>query len=323
MKTFLLSITSLLALSFNAMAQETNYSFKESYKITTPAQLVISSHDGNIEVLPSDKNSVEVYYIVKRNNELLKIDRATLEKEVTLEVTSGANILKIDIKYPKNRHFAIINNRPIANLKIYVPKQTACNLQTADGNVSVTGLSSDQLIKTSDGNISVINIAGNVGGYTSDGNVMARAVKGDVDFKTSDGSISLDDIVGDVLSYSSDGHLKASKISGDILLKTSDGNIELSAIKGAVSASTSDGSIRGTVNEVKGEISLTTGDGNIDLTVPDLIGLNLDVEGSSIHTRLKNFSGSSQKRSIQGRLNGGGVPVKIKALNGNINLSYK
>ncbi len=323
MKTFLLSITVLLALSFSAMPQEINYSFKESYKITTPAQLIISSHDGNIEVLPSDKNTVELYYIVKKNNELLKIDRAALEKDVTLDVTSGANTLKIDIKYPKNINFAIINNRPVVNLKIYVPKQTACNLLTADGNVAVSGLLSDQLIKTSDGNINVFNIAGNVKGYTSDGNVMARDIKGDAEFKTSDGNISLDDIIGDVLSYSSDGHLRATKISGDIVLKTSDGNIELSAINGSVSASTTDGSIRGTVNEVKGQISLTTSDGNIDLTVPDRLGMNLDIEGSSIHTRLKNFSGSSQKHSIQGRLNGGGVPVKIRAVDGNVSLSYK
>lgn len=322
MKNLFLSLTCLLVLNYSTRAQEDNYSFKESFKVNAPAQLVISSDDGNIEVLPSDQSRMEVYYIVKRNNKLLKISRAELEKEVTLESTSTVNGLKISVKYPKNLRLPQVNSITVS-LKIYVPKQTACDLRTSDGNILVNGLISDQVFKTSDGNIQVSTIKGNVRGITSDGNILAKEIRGSVDFKTGDGNISLENIVGNAFSSTGDGNMKATKIRGDLSLKTSDGHIEFGAIEGSVTASTSDGNIRGNVIELQKKLSLETGDGNIEIAVPDRLGLNLNIRGSSILTPLKNFSGESGQHSIQGQLNGGGIPVELKASEGNIKLSYR
>jgi DUF4097 and DUF4098 domain-containing protein YvlB len=323
MKKLLFSLTCLLVLNYSSQAQEDNYSFKESFKISEPAQLVISSDDGNIEVMPSDQNNIEVHYIVKRNNKLLTISRAELEKEVTLETTSSVNRLTIGVKYPKILHLPQANNHITVSLKIHVPKQTACNLNTSDGNISVTGLISDQVIKTSDGNILVSNIKGSVRGNTSDGNILIKEIRGSVDLKSGDGHISLEDIVGNTSSSTGDGNMKAIRIRGDLSLKTSDGHIEFEGIEGSVTAITSDRHIRGNVIELQKKLSLETGDGNIEVAVPDRLGLNLNIRGSSIHTPLKIFSGESGQHSIQGKLNGGGIPVELKASEGNIKLSYR
>jgi DUF4097 and DUF4098 domain-containing protein YvlB len=266
---------------------------------------------------------MEVHYIVKRNNKLITISRAELEKLVALETTSSANKLNISIKYPKYLRIPQPNNHITVSLKIHVPKQTTCELRTSDGNIRVTGLFSDQDLKTGDGNIEAFNIKGSVKGNTSDGNIQAKEIRGSVDFKSGDGDITLEDIVGNTSSSTSDGNMKATKIRGDLSLKTSDGHIDLAAIEGSVTAITSDGNIKGNISQLNKRLSLETGDGNIEVTIPDRLGLNLDIRGNSVHSLLKNFSGKSGKQSIQGQLNGGGIPVDLKASDGNVNLSYK
>jgi hypothetical protein len=304
MKTYTLFFICLLTLHFSARAQENDHSFSDTFKVSQPAQLVVSSDDGNIEVLPSDKSHIEVYYILRKNNKLLKISRVDLKKEVTLVVTSSANGANISISYPSNLGRKLSdgltstnwNNRIVVNLKIYVPKQTACNLRTSDGNIRLDGLSSNQVFKTSDGNIHVSNIKGSVKGHTSDGNIVSEDIRGPVDLKTSDGDISLEDIAGNVSSSTSDGKMQATNIKGDLSLKTSDGHIQFSAVEGSVFAHTSDGSIKGDIIKLHKELTLETGDGNIDVTIPDGLGLQLDIKAESIHTSLKNFQGHLKRK---------------------------
>ena len=86
---------------------------------------------------------------------------------------------------------------------------------------------------------------------------------------------------------------------------------------------TSDGNIKGSVAKLQKRLSLRTGDGNITVTIPDKLGLNLDLRGTSIQTSLKNFSGTSKKELIQGKLNGGGIPVELRVSDGNVILNYR
>ena len=323
MKNLFFPFICLLAFSYTTRAQNDNYSFKEAFEVTAPAQLVISSEDGNIEVLPSDQNRIEVYYIVKRSNTFLKISRAEIEKEVILKAISSVNSLKINVQYPKDLRLQGPNNHLTVSLKVYVPKQTTCDLKTSDGNISISGLIGDQVIKTGDGNVHVSNIKGSIKGNTSDGNIQIRVIRGAVSFKTSDGNVSLEDIIGNAHSSTGDGDMKASKIQGDLSLASSDGDIDFDTTEGSVTAITSDGNINGNVVELRKKLSLKTGDGNIKITIPDRLGLNLNIRGSVVHTPLKNFSGTSAKNSIQGKLNGGGIPVELRAGDGNVNLSYR
>ena len=69
-----------------ANAQDVKYSFSESYKLGSPAQVSVSSSDGDIEAVAFDGQKADIFYIVKKNNKVLNITRAELEKEVTLEV---------------------------------------------------------------------------------------------------------------------------------------------------------------------------------------------------------------------------------------------
>ncbi len=311
----------LLALAF-ATAQERDYSFKEKYTVASPVKLEISSYDGNIEVLPSDGNEIQVFYIAKKNGRLLKISREELEKEVILNVTPGKNSLTIQVKSRfENQNWSLKSmERVYVSFKILTPKQTACTLHTSDGNIAINGLTSDQRLKTSDGNIEVTNINGSVAGNTSDGNVRIKDIKGTVETGTSDGNILLENITGNVQSSTSDGNIELKNVTGDIYAKTSDGDIYFTNISGSLKSNTSDGNIKGSFVELKKELTARTGDGNISIKIPAKLGLDLNIKGESLNVPLSNFSGKSEKKSIQGKSNGGGIAVNLSTSDGHITL---
>ncbi len=311
----------VLANSF-AQTQDFEYSFKENYDVSVPAQLAIVCSDGNLDVIPSNENKIQVFYIVKKENKLLKIDRKKLEEEFRVDVIQTGNSVNISVRNKRENQPFNFDHTTNVHFKVYVPKQTSCNLRTSDGNISLEGLTSHQSFKTSDGNLDIINVTGNVNGNTSDGNITVKEIKGLVDVGTSDGNIELESIGGDVQASTSDGNIDLRKVKGDISVKTSDGYIGFKEISGSFRATTSDGNIKGSVVELKEQLALRTSGGNIDVTIPNQLGLDLDIKGESIDVPFKNFTGKFDDTSVQGKANGGGIPVTLSASDGNVKLTY-
>lgn len=351
----LLAISLILTLLSKVQAQD--FSFKEEYSIAQPVEIKITTNDGNIQVLPSTGNKVEVYYIVKKDMKIIDIDRAELEDKIKLEIQKNQNSIEITVNQKDG--FSNWRNRMYVSFKVLVPKQTSCVLHSSDGNIHIEGLNGNQELKTSDGNIHIRNIVGNVDGrtsdgnidiedvegasslVTSDGNIQIRNIKGQLTGRTSDGNIDLKTVNGTVSMVTSDGNIVAERIQGDLdlttsdgdiqssntfgntILKTSDGNVLFANLSGSLKATTSDGDIRGNVSELKNKLDLRTNDGNIDVSIPDGQGLNLALRGEKIRTELKNFDGTSKDHLVTGKVNGGGIPVEIVASDGNVTLLYK
>ena len=304
-------------------AQKMKYSFKESYAVTPDAQLMVSTSDGNIDLVSSPGNEIEVFFIAKRNNSVLQVDREALEKEVILEVIQDQNSVKITVK-DKNKYSDDLFRKGInVSFEIHAPEKTACNFNTSDGNISLAGLAGDQKLKTSDGNIRIADVGGNIIGKTSDGDISVRAVKGSVGVSTSDGNIEVTNITGDVQSSTSDGNIVISNVEGNTSSKTSDGHITFKELSGSFTGITSDGNIRGNFLQLKQELTVRTGDGNIDITIPGNLGLDLDIKGESLDVPLNNFSRRSDEESIQGQSNGGGIPVNLSTSDGRVVLAFQ
>ena len=304
-------------------AQDAKYSFKETYNVTSNAQLMVSTSDGNVDLVTSPGSEMEVFFIAKRNNSVLQINREALEKEVILEVIHDHNAVKITVKHRDKNSVDLFRDDIDVSFEIHVPEKTACNLNTSDGNISMAGLTGDQQLKTSDGNIRIVDVTGNIIGKTSDGDISMKAVKGSVEVSTSDGNIELSNITGDVQSSTSDGNIMISNVEGNTSSKTSDGHITFKELSGSFAGITSDGNIRGNFLQLKKQLTVRTGDGNINITIPGNLGLDLDIKGESLDVPLNNFSGRSDEDSIQGKTNGGGIPVNLSTSDGRIVLAYQ
>jgi hypothetical protein len=310
-------------LSVSAVYGQEQFSFRETYNVSLPAHLSIMTSDGYVDVKQTVGRVIKVFYIVRQKCKLLKIDRNALEKELKLEIIHDANNLRITVKYPEDYFRGFSMNRMQVGFEIHTPRETVCDLNTSDGNIELDGLNGNQNVKTSDGNIRITNVKGDVLGKTSDGDIHADKVTGALRVATSDGNIVLTGIVGDIESSTSDGNISLADVQGSASSKTSDGHIDFKDLNGSFTGSTSDGNINGSFSELKGNLTARTSDGNIDITIPGKMGLDLDIKAESMDVPLENFSGRSDKKAIQGKSNGGGIPVKLSSSDGRVSLAAR
>lgn len=318
---FLLSM--ILCISFAAVGQENEYSFLEEYPAPSGNQFGISTSDGFIHVYPADGNQIKVYYIVSKGNSFVKISKAELEEKVELEIIDSGDRLDIKIRQNNGNRWTDWKNRYNVSCEIYVPSNTSCYLKSSDGDISVVDLNASQKCKTSDGNILARNIGGDLNASTSDGDVVVENINGNIHIETSDGDLKADQVDGDARLATSDGDISLYKVTGMIEVSTSDGDITFNECAGSFIGVSSDGSIRGNLVKLNGKLSAVTSDGNIDISIPEGVGIDLKMKGEDLNIPRMEISGKINEHSIQGKVNGGGVPVELITSDGDVTLSFR
>jgi len=193
MKISTLLIPFTLLTTFAVQSQESEYSFKENYNVSTPTSLKISSSNSNISVLSHNSNTIKIQYSVKKDGKLLSVNKSTLKEIIkdqsNINVINTKNGLSVEVKNSINEGYINSEDAIIIDFKVYVPNQTSCELVSSDGNISLKGLNSSQKCITSDGNIKLSDLNGNVIAKTSDGDITIQNVTGKVDSHTNDGKI--------------------------------------------------------------------------------------------------------------------------------------
>ncbi len=308
-------------------------------------QVEAKTSGGGIEVTGVNNVSearIEVY--VTENGHHGEYSKAEIQSRVDadyeLTVTASGNKLTAIAKPKKNlRNWS---NALSFSFSIFVPVACATHLNTSGGGISIANLTGEQHFYTSGGGLEVKGLTGKIDGRTSGGGITVSDCKDDIDLETSGGgieasrcsgqirlntsggSIDLNDLNGNIRATTSGGNVEAEKITGELDTHTSGGNISLTAMTGTLEASTSGGNIDIQINEIGKYVKLSNSGGNVYLQIPKGKGINLDVHGDRIKTEgLSNFSGSMEKQSINGTINGGGTPVDIHAGSGGVTLALK
>jgi len=323
MRTLSIILALLFTTGLALQAQEGTPSFEDTFDVSTPAQFKASVSDGFIHVTPSKSNSIKVLYFVKKGNNNVEVTREELAEHVSINITKNSELVDITIKHLNEHRWNDWKNTYNVSLEVYVPTETACHLQSSDGDIKVKGLSGKQKCRTSDGDIELYGINGNVEGQTSDGDITMQDIIGNVDLTTSDGDIKADNVEGDATFITSDGDIEMYTIVGFTTTKTSDGDIVFKDLAGAFKGQTSDGDITGNIVKLNNELRLSTSDGDIRVAVPNELGLDLYLKGEDLNTNLEDFSGQAKEHLIQGKVRGGGVSVELTASDGRITLAYE
>jgi DUF4097 and DUF4098 domain-containing protein YvlB len=122
-------------------------------------------------------------------------------------------------------------------------------------------------------------------------------------------------------AITSGGNISAEDVKGGIKLKTSGGNLSLTAVSGNLEAKTSGGNIDARITELGERVSLNTSAGDVNVKMPLNKGMDLDLKGSRVKIAMSNFKGVVEDDRVQGKLNGGGVPVTISTSGGNVQVN--
>ena len=341
MKTLMSLFACLFFLISISKSQESKYSFKENYELSVPSKLRVSTHVGAINIIPSESNEIEVFYIAKKNNKIISINKDDIQKKgILLNVKQDKNSLEIKVNYPENYFKLNFSDQIHVNFKIHVPKETECDLITDNGNISIQGLKSNQECTTDDGDINISEVSGNINIKDSDSNIKISKIIGSISANVSDAIVHIEEIEGSVYVSASDESMYLKNINGKVNCKASEGNIELINVNGEITAKTSeghilftnlsgslnaysmDGDVKGNILELKEPVTIEAGSGDIDISFTNKIGLDLNIRGIRNNTPAKKFRGSSNKYFMKGKVNGGGIIVNLLSIDGKINLTY-
>lgn len=290
----------------------------------------VAASEARIEVYVSPNNS---------NDDISKEEvKQRLEDNYKLEITDADHELHVTAK---SKGFNLNWRKTVSiSFKIYVPKAVVTNLRTSGGSINIADLTGAQNFATSGGSLKVSNVSGNIKGRTSGGSINVSNSKQDIDLTTSGGSITasncsgklslvtsggslkLNNLSGNINATTSGGSIHADDIAGELITSTSGGSVNLTQLACSVEGSTSGGSIHADFKSVGKYVRLSTSAGGITINMPTPKGLDLDLKGSRVNASLSNFSGTKEKDRVEGKLNGGGIPVVAHALSGSVSLNF-
>jgi DUF4097 and DUF4098 domain-containing protein YvlB len=293
-----------------------DFTFAQTYKVSQPANLKISTSGGNITASGYEGDQIEVSFIVTKYGKVVETTLEELRQLAEIRIVNDGSNLEISVNNITQRNIAV-------GFRIRTPFKTASLLNTSGGNIEITGLTGNQKISTSGGNLNIRDIDGEVEANTSGGNITLDRIAGKCKVTTSGGNIDANFLKSDLFANTSGGNLNFSDIQGSLDASTSGGSISLSKIDGSIKANTSGGDIIANFDKLSKSLDLETSGGNINCTVPAGLGMDLNLSAESIKATLNNFSGKWADDKVQGKLNGGGIPINLTTFGGSINLEYK
>ena len=284
---------------------------------------------------------VEVYVSSNNNKELSKaeIDQRLQEMyDVSVSAANGKLTATAKSKEKIKDWKKALN----ISFKVFVSKNVSTDLETSGGSISLTNLSGSQEFSTSGGSLNVDNVSGKVDGKTSGGSIDLKNSKDDIELSTSGGSIeakncdgklrlttsggslNLSDLKGDIEAKTSGGSVRGKNIGGELVAHTSGGSVHLDDLSCSLEASTGGGNMDVSIKQLGKYVKISNSGGNIDLELPKGKGMDLELSGNKIKTdKLDNFSGKFGEDEVNGKLNGGGVPVRVEAGSGKITLALR
>lgn len=302
---FTLSFLWLLFLVTPASAQNSEPYRIEEFNMNGPGNLEVRTSGGHITVEASETNQVRIEMYASKNGKALLPSDTDLD-EFEIEISSSGNKVIATARKKKSNDWKFWhNNNTSISFVIYTPREISSNLKTSGGHIKTLGLHGNQEISTSGGHLELAEL------------------RGDVNARTSGGHINIQDFEGEMDARTSGGHIEVNNARGNINVRTSGGHIELAGVGGSMEASTSGGNISANLEEIGRFVNLRTSGGNVSISVPEGIGLDLNLRGSHIRTDLKNFSGSLERDEVEGQINGGGPQIAARTSGGVISISFR
>ena len=161
------------------------------------------------------------------------------------------------------RRFSLLSLGRSGLLVMTVPSDSAVQIDTSTGGVSVSGARHRVSIRTSTGTVDVSGTVGELSVSTSTGNVSIREADGTLNVRTSTGRIRIEDSHGTITSRSSTGQQSLVGIDGSIDATSSTGRLAFDHVRGVMRVKTSTGSQTGTAVVLTGDSSFEASTGRI------------------------------------------------------------
>jgi TonB family protein len=208
---------------------------------------------------------------------------------------------------------------------------------TAGGHITAGNISGDANLSTGGGHIHAGNIRGVSQLDTGGGNISVERAGSRVSASSGGGQISFGEAAGAIQAKAAGGGIRVLRVSGPMQLDSNGGSIFLTKVENAVHASTGTGSITAWFSptlKISGSSQLESARGDIVVYVPRDLQMTIEATidtaaghhiaaDPSLMMKTTYHTGDSGKQ-VRGvcEVNGGGEVLKLRAMEGNIQLRY-
>jgi TonB family protein len=208
---------------------------------------------------------------------------------------------------------------------------------TAGGHITAGNISGDANLSTGGGHIHAGNIHGVAQLETGGGNISVERAGSRVTASSGGGQISFGEAAGAIQAKAAGGGIRVLRVAGPMQLDSNGGSIFLTKVENAVHASTGTGSITAWFSptlKIAGASQLESGRGDIVVYVPRDLQMTIEATidtaaghhiaaDPSLMMKTTYHTGESGKQ-VRGvcEVNGGGEVLKLRAMEGNIQLRY-
>ncbi|PZP45309.1 MAG: hypothetical protein DI598_13440 [Pseudopedobacter saltans] len=214
----------------------------------------------------------------------------------------------------------------IITFKIHIPTKVATEFNTTSGDISLEKLVGSVAIKTTSGDIVASEIKGDIAIKTTSGDMQLSMIKGNrFDLEATSGDVRIENgKAREITIGTASGDVSLSDVDGNTKIGSSSGDVKVGLNSGSLAVSSASGDQQLKVMDPKSEIKISAASGDVTLSVPQSIGAQLDIKGSSVSmSSNSSFDGDYTKgKSIYGKINGGGIPINIRTASGEINLKW-
>jgi DUF4097 and DUF4098 domain-containing protein YvlB len=281
--------------------------FEKSVALPKDGKVDVSNISGDIVVATWSQGDVKIE-AVKESHASSEAKAKENAAQVTIEVTSEGNILRIETKYPRRSGFWGDSVDVSVAYKLTIPQGAGLKAKNISGDVEAEGLGGPA-------DIDVVS-----------GDITLRKTGRGAECNSVSGNVDVSDISGDVFIKSVSGDVKAKQIKGSIEAESVSGQLTLTEVSGAnvVRAKALSGDIvyRGSINKA-GAYTLKSHSGNVELFLPAASAFDFEAStfsgGIESDFELK-LSGRVSEKEMQGVVNGGGATVKLSSFSGDIKL---
>jgi Putative adhesin len=295
-------------------------SFQRTLPVTGPVNLEVNTGSGSIDIRTGTSGQVQVIGRIKAAEWFggSSAQARVMRLQANPPILQSGNDLRIGhIDDPELRRNISIS------YELVVPPNTRLQSHTGSGNQTVSGLQGRVEVGTGSGSLTISDNGDTVRADTGSGNIEIDRARGSVRAKTGSGSIQASGIAGGFEGDTGSGNVKLEQTApGAVRVSTGSGSIELRGVHGSLDAQTGSGSLLAE-GDPTGMWKLRTGSGGVRLRMVSEASFDLDARTSSGSISMNQpitVQGTTGRKEVHGKVNGGGVSVNVETGSGSIEI---
>ncbi|AHW61748.1 Putative adhesin [Draconibacterium orientale] len=322
--TLIAVLTTVFAM--NSFAKDGQPTITKTFDLNQPGQLNASSSGGGVTVETHNQPKVIIQAFVRKNGNLLSPTDRSLDEvldDFDIDFSKSGSTITAVVKRRGQMNFW--RNNVGISLTIIVPEEMSCDVSSSGGGLKISGVKGTHDFSSSGGGVRLENTSGTTKASSSGGGVKATNHDGDIRLSSSGGGVSVEGAHGSVYARSSGGGVSLEGIHGSADASSSGGGVSVSGEASSVTAKSSGGSVRVNIRNLTDELYLQSSGGGVSAVIHggEKLGLDLDLRSGKVNIDLHNFTGTSEKDRVKGKMNGGGIPVYAHASGGNVTITYE